>query len=689
MIKTLYKRFNKTKLVLSALMLAVYIAGTVLAGGKIWHIPLFILGCCVYIFFPGRAIYHLLGMDDCFPVNGRFHSLYYVFGMAFLIIAYVGGFIAGPLALKVTPIMLILVSVFTIRTKQINGPKKTTADNSQLVLMFLLFSFVVFIYAFLGVAKHAHPAQTGQIFLSQDFMWTVGNAEAFKNSLPAMDIRFDGVVLKYHWLVELVTAAISTFTGIPCYDLLGFYMQPLMSLFFITALFDLGNLYYNLNEGKTNLFVLSFYALSCLSLWKVLPNGHSVFNYSLLETVISNVNSQCTALAFLAVFTGMIVNITRNNVKMSARYGITALIVFVMLVFSKSPVAAIVALAIISAAAVNLLTKNEKKTITAISVATLAVFGAIYFGFLSQGTGKSTLFSMTKTLELGYFKNYLNLFMHTNPALYKLAIPGFMLLQTVCMAPFQTFTVFPKMLCDVFRIFKLSFEKLWFYAAIAGGTLAFFITYHEAFSQVYFIYVAIFFLNLLAVEYFDFTKLRFKYIIHYGLIVLSCVTTLFFYTNYGGSGIRQYLFHYDILEKYPYIWCVKAEDELAGVCLRENMEYGELFITNRTHTGQGEGLSNVYTCYSGKQSYMEGFKYTVSNMGIDFATQVRPRLDLIGKVFGIYNQEIAGTDEITQMCVDNNIRYALFSSQFEGETTALDNFPVIFEDRTVKIYKIY
>ena len=141
MIETLYKKFNKTKLVLSILMLAVYIAGTVLAGGKIWHLPLFVLGCCVYIFLPGRAIYHLLDMDNCFPVNGRFHSLYYVFGMAFLIITYIGGFIAGNLALKVAPALLFLVSAFTVKTKQINGPKKTTADNSQLVLMFLLFSF--------------------------------------------------------------------------------------------------------------------------------------------------------------------------------------------------------------------------------------------------------------------------------------------------------------------------------------------------------------------------------------------------------------------------------------------------------------------------------------------------------------------------------------------------------------------
>ncbi|MBR4036386.1 MAG: hypothetical protein IKJ05_06635 [Oscillospiraceae bacterium] len=689
MIDLLYKKFNRTKLVLSAILLAMYIAGTVLAGGKLWQLPIFILGCCVYIFLPGRAVYHLLGMDDCFPVNGRFHSLYYVFGFAFLIITYIGGFMAGPTALKTAPVLLIAVSLFTVKTKEINGPKKTTADNSQLVLMFLIFSFVVFIYAFLGVAKHAHPVQAGQIFLSQDFMWTVGNAESFKNSLPPMDIRFDGVVLKYHYLVELVTAALSSFTGISCYDLLGFFMQPLMTLFFLTALYDLGNLYYNLNEGKTNLFVMSFYALSCLSLWKVLPNGNSVFTYSLLETVISNVNSQCTALGFLAVFCGLAVNMLRGHTKADVKYISITLLTFVMLIFSKSPIAAIVALAMICAAVVNLLTKNEKKIAGIFSLVTLAVFAAIYFGFLSAGTGKSTMFSLTKTLELGYFKNYLNLFMHTNPALYKIAIPGFMLLQTICMAPFQSVTVFPRMLRDLFRIFKLTFEKLWFYAAVAGGTLAFFITYHEAFSQVYFIYVAIFFMNLLAVEYFDFTKFRFKYIIHYGLIVLSCITTLFFYTNFGGSGIRQYLFHYDILEKYPYKWCVKAEDELAGQWLKENMADGELFVTNRTHTGQGEGLSNVYTCYSGRQSYMEGFKYTVSNMGTDWETQVKPRVENVGRIFGTYSQPVATADEIADICTDNNIRYAVFSTQFEGDTSGIENFSLVFEDRTVKIYKIY
>ena len=173
------------------------------------------------------------------------------------------------------------------------------------------------------------------------------------------------------------------------------------------------------------------------------------------------------------------------------------------------------------------------------------------------------------------------------------------------------------------------------------------------------------------------------------LIALSCTTTLFFYTNFGGSGIRQFLLHYDILEKYPYIWCIKAEDEQAGLYLKDNMLEGELFITNRTHTGAGEGLSNVYTCFSGKQSYMEGFKYTVSNMGIDFETQVRPRLDNVGSVFGIYDMEQKDTADIAQMCKQLNIRYAVFSTQFEGVTDSLENFETVFSQGTVKIYKIY
>ena len=51
--------------------------------------------------------------------------------------------------------------------------------------------------------------------------------------------------------------------------------------------------------------------------------------------------------------------------------------------------------------------------------------------------------------------------------------------------------------------------------------------------------------------------------------------------------------------------------------LRSEMQPGEQFITNRIHTGKAlEGLSNVYTGLSGRQCYMEGFKYAISNLGV-------------------------------------------------------------------------
>ena len=60
-----------------------------------------------------------------------------------------------------------------------------------------------------------------------------------------------------------------------------------------------------------------------------------------------------------------------------------------------------------------------------------------------------------------------------------------------------------------------------------------------------------------------------------------------------------------------------AAEEQAMEVLRSEMQAGEQFITNRIHTGKAlEGLSNVYTGLSGRQCYMEGFKYAISNLGV-------------------------------------------------------------------------
>lgn len=686
----LYSRFKTFKTAVSLFMIIIYCAAVHLAGGSVIRLGLFWLVCRFYIFLPGAVICKAVGLERFDGDENSYFSLYFLIGTGLLMAVFLPcAYFNFWIPLQVFSPMVGLAGLFFSKYYVFSDVKRDGRKlDSQTLFMLMVFAFLLFIYAFLGVAKHAHPSKVGQIILSQDFMWTVGNAESFKISFPPQDIRFSGVQLKYHYLTEMISCAVSVISGISNYDIIGFYLQGFMALFLITALYDFARVYFGKNTFKINMFLVSFFALSCLSLWKALPGGASVFGNSLLEALVGNANSMTGAFAFLAVFAMLVVGLTRRSFGFNPWRIAAAAAAFLMLSFSKSPIAAIAAIAIAMAALINLFTRNEKIMPVLMALAACGVFGAVYVLIMRFGAGRSTSFSLTGTLKLGYFRNFLRLFSNTNIWLYRLSIPVFMVLQTVCIAPFQSVVVLPKMLSDAFKITRLSFEKLWFYACIAGGILGFFLTEHEAFSQVYFVYTAIFFLNLLAVDYFPFDRIKPKNIIAYGLLVLSCATAVFMYTNFGGSGIRQFLFHYNVLEKYDYPFVVKAEDEAAGMYLRENMQAGELFITNRTHTGAGEGLSNVYTCFSGRPSYMEGFKYTVSNMGVEWR-QVDRRLQLVGKVFGIYDQQAASLDEIIRLCKNHNIRYVVYSSQFEGDISAFSGLEPVFSDNSAVIYKIY
>lgn len=86
---------------------------------------------------------------------------------------------------------------------------------------------------------------------------------------------------------------------------------------------------------------------------------------------------------------------------------------------------------------------------------------------------------------------------------------------------------------------------------------------------------------------------------------------------------------------------------------------------------------------------MEGFKYTVSNMGVDWDTQVYPRVVNVGKIFGIYDQKQLTAEEISSLCRNLNIKYAVFSTQFEGTQRRLSELPVVFSQGTVTIYQLY
>ena len=215
-------RFGTFKAVFSAMLLAIYLFGIAASGGSIFELALFIGCVLIYVFLPGFSVSALLVHDE-----ERNVCVSLALGSALLCISHILYLVSGlKLILMVLPLIPMAIYVTAkIRNKE-KDPSLVHVLDSNLILVY---ACIVFMFTFIVAVKHAHPAMVGEITLSQDFMWTVGNAESLKMSFPPMDIRYRGVTLKYHYLTELIAAAVSSVTGISCYNILAFYMQSFMA----------------------------------------------------------------------------------------------------------------------------------------------------------------------------------------------------------------------------------------------------------------------------------------------------------------------------------------------------------------------------------------------------------------------------------------------------------------------------
>ncbi len=681
----LYYNFNKTKMLFCAFLLLVYAIIVSLSGGNVLEMFIFVLASGAFVFLPGYLLYKSFRLENY--IKGFAYPLIFTLGCAFFTITYIIFSLLNAWFLHYV-LLIMLVVIFYKNIKKQNLLQNTfniknLALTPNYTFLFLLSTVLLFVYAFVGVVKYAHPNVVGEISLSQDFLWNVGNAQSFKLGIPPMDIRFDGVQLKYHYFGELLIAAFSVVTKISEYNLIAFYSQSLFLPTLVISLNLMGKYFYK-QVFKANIFTALIFILSCLSLHKILPNARSVFYNNFIQSVLTNVNSMAIALIFLCVFAVLIANIKAKEYKVNLLYYFVLVLCFVLLVFSKSPIAAILAIAIFCTLIVMLAVKRKFiKCEIFIYLFLSALFLIIYILYFQQGANTSTGFNFYYSIELGYFGNILHRISVEYASLYPLAVFFLIIVQSFCMLPFTL----PLFICSGIKalrnIKKQSAWHLICYACAIGGIVAFFSTYHEAFSNLYFFYLASFCTCFIAVDYFDFKKPNLKNIVFYALLLLSLITSMFLYINFLGSGLRQLLFNYNILPKYPYEFIVKSDDENAGIYLKSVMQPGDIFTTNRVHTGAGEGLSNVYTAFSGMQAYMEGFKYTVSNMGIssDYAMQ---RYNLNNALF---SGELTH-EQIVQKCEENAIKYIVYSTQFEGSVAQFDNLQKVYNSDTVYIYKL-
>lgn len=554
-----------------------------------------------------------------------------------------------------------------------------TADSLSRVTLWCVLSVL---FALMVSVKNAHPAAAGEIVLTQDVMWNIGNANSFALGFPPQDIRFSMVRFSYHYLTELVFGALSIVSGIACYDIYVFYAGPLVLAALLCCLYALGICFYRGHRNKALLFTFAMFLFNCASLWTALTNGTGSFGNTNMMHLITNVNAQGTAAVFVSVFVILFTEMARRCFDVSWMYLTVFLGSFALVCFAKGPAAAIVVCSFAVTMLFVLFRKPRwSRALTALA-GVLAVFLVVYLVIFSSGTNTSVHFGF-KTLEASAPRQWLRAWMGDSAAAGAVCMVLGAVLHAFCMQPFQ-FPLYLKGLCrDIRGLLRLPAERLLANGIVAGGFLAYFLFWHPSYSQLYFVLIAIMFMNLLAVDQVTTVRTRAGKAFCTLCGAVGLATSAVLVINFTGSGMRQLARNLDIIPKYPYVSTASAGDEAAMKWLQSNTPQDAVFATNRIHSmaNASDGISSLYTAMSGRQAYMEGYTYAVTNMGVSEAVVAQKQ----AVNTALFDASTA-PEEVLRLCAENGIDYLVCSKQYPGDTSQLSGLVVVYENADVTIY---
>ena len=681
LINNLYTGAEGLKKLACLFTVALYIGLTICSGGAAVELAIFAATMIAYIWLPGKAWNFILkgnrkfyGMDfgiDILLGTGFFCGVYCV-AMRLHIKALL---IAAPLVFALGGAIILL--------RNRNDFKVNKLKPYQWLLVLLFFGLLL-LYTFTTVIKAAKPAAVGDTLLSADMLWNIGNANSFTLRFIPEDIRYSGVQLHYHYLTELFAGAVCWLTGVSAYNIVAFYMQPWVLVCVVYCLYTFGKIWFE-DQTKAIMFSYSMFVFGCGSIWTCFLSGYSSFYNDNAKHIITNINAQSTATIFLCIFGGMFVQLLKKRFDVGLFEFALWFASFFMLCFAKGPVAAIVAIG----GSITILwlfvqkKANFKGLLGAVVIAVM--FFVIYTLFFASGANTSMKINMWVTSWKTTFGAYVDPLKLQVAKPVWWAITAVVLVADVIMyAPAQMVMYLAGLGGDIKNLFKLNGKRLWANSMVAGGFMAYYLFDHYAMSQVYFAFLAMFFLHIIAIENLHLLKNKHLAKIATAAGCVAVATTVFMYVNFVGSGARFLARNMDIIEKYPYSTVVTADDQLAMEYMAENSRENALFATNRIHSAKNkkDGISNIYSAFSGRQSYMEGYAYALTNMGVPYYV-IDQRQVINEKLF---NGETS-PEELKYLCEKTGITHLVYSAQFGGSEAVIESvFEKIYDSEAVRIY---
>lgn len=628
----------------------------------------------LYLLLPGFAFYKMLARAIALPKTLCMPLTILCGSGVFTFFTCVAARFGAWWLLQIAPPLLgLLCLAFLWRAGDtMTLPKQHTRNQFLLALLLCL-------YACCWMMFTAHPAAVGNTVLKQDFLWNVGNARSFALGFPPIDLRFSGVRLQYHYLNELLVGGLAMVSGISAYDWLAFCWPPFVLAAALVVLHALGMvLFADVKQARLLPFAI-FAGCGLGAFFTQTP-----FFNNMLYHLLTNLNAVGTGLVYTGIFLCLAATMLQSDFHVNLLFTVLLCGAAVMLCVAKGPIGTVLVLSFFCAALWRMYKKGGWRTLL-VAMILLLLVAVLYCTVFSAGANNMIL-SADATLLKGSFAPALIAIGRKSNLLYAMSLPLFAAVQTFCENPAIVFLYGICAVRDIRHIKTISAQRVLLHAATLGSLLAFYIFDHYALSQIYFLFLSLQCMTFLAVElWFD---LRCKWVKH-AVMLLCAISVLAALATAGGmvaDGSVRMLQHSAGAEKMPE-FTMSAADEHAANWLNQNMSQTQRFATNRYYDkSPEEGNTNLYTALSGRSAYMEGFRYTISNMGV--AQSVVETHQIANAI--LFSPKSTPL-EVCAKAREIGVHYLLYDVNyaFTGDTLAqFSGLEQVFGEGNVKIYRV-
>lgn len=660
------------------LALAIAIGGFLIAvlhgGGVLFDFFKAMLALWAFLWLPGAYVYRGLKLKDSLSCFSR--PAIVAIGTGCFIVCIGFGFRWNIVSLCTLPLLLSAVAEVACQIREKRAIKVTVSSGHL-----FLFAGLLIVTTLCWVLASGHPSVLSSNELKQDFLWTVGNTRSFSLGFPPQDIRYAGVRLTYHYLNELLTAGISAITGVSAYNLLAFVLPPVWIALGLACLSSLASLIHE-NQCPSTWTSVLIYGTSGVGAIGLLFGVCRQFSAGMLYHLVTNINACGTALVFFCCFCGLAVVLLRENFHCNMWIWMITLGSFLLMLFAKGPIAAILALAFTATVIVRFFQHRASWRDFLFVALLLSIFFLVYRFLFSAGANNLEIGLANTLLKMDVAPLLLSA-EKAGQVIYYVSLPFLYLLCVFLMNPLLTGLYLAAVTHDICHLKTLSGERLFLHAAAAGGLIAFFLFDHYALSQIYFLFLAFWCMACLAPTLRNLTRHNGTKIVIGILAVVSLSGSFYDVARLASAGI-PYFGETRTAEHAPAEIKMTREDEEAMLWLATHMPPNEVFATNRYHTGSPlAGNSNLYTAFSGRQAYMEGFRYTISNMGVS-EQAVEERFINNAILFS----PKSNIETIRALAVAENIQWLVFSCQLGTEPEAFTQLDQVFANELVHIYRL-